>query len=126
MVKLQAVALLTAASSVAAYPHLTKMDNELRERLSDLQKRDVDPPYRAPNFNIDRPNTGLPPLGFNAADQYVDVTDGGPHPFRAPRSGDKRGQCPGLNAAANHGFLPRNGIPTIADSMIIVLRLFKV
>lgn len=126
MVKPQAFALLTAASSVAAFPHLTKTDNALRERLAYLQKRDVDPPYRAPNFKIDRPNTGLPPLGFNAADQYVDVTDDGPHPFRAPGPGDKRGQCPGLNAAANHGFLPRNGIPTIADSTLIVLILFRV
>ena len=125
MVKPQAFALLAAASSVAAYPHLTKTDNALRERLSYLQKRDVDPPYRAPNFKIDRPNTGLPPLGFSAADQYVDVTDDGPHPFIAPRPGDRRGQCPGLNAAANHGFLPRNGIPTIADSTLIVIKSFR-
>ena len=126
MVNTQAFALITAASSVAAYPHLTKVENALRERLSYLQKRDVDPPYRAPNFKIDRPNTGLPPLGFNAADQYVDVTDGGPHPFVAPGPGDRRGQCPGLNAAANHGFLPRNGIPTIADSTLMVLKLLRV
>lgn len=119
MVKAQAFAMLAAACSVAAYPHLTEMEDALRERLSDLQKRAVEPPYRAPNFKIDRPNTGLPPLGFNTADQYVDVTDGGSHPFRAPRLSDKRGQCPGLNAAANHGFLPRNGIPTIADSTLL-------
>jgi len=120
MVKTQAITLLAAASSVAAYPRLTEMDTALRERLSTLQKRAVEPPYRAPNFVIDRPNTGLPPLGFNAEDQYVDVTDGGPHPFVAPGPGDKRGQCPGLNAAANHGFLPHNGIPTIADSMALL------
>ena len=119
MVKAQAIAMLTAASSVVAYPHLAGMEDALR----DLQKRDVDPPYRAPNFIIDRPNTGLPPLGFNAADQYVDVTDSGPHPFRAPGANDKRGECPGLNAAANHGFLPRNGIPTIAQSTIWPSRL---
>jgi hypothetical protein len=112
--------MLTAASSVAAYPHLPEMENALR----DLQKRATEPPYRAPNFIIDRPNTGLPSLGFNAADQYVDVTDSGPHPFKAPRANDERGQCPGLNAAANHGFLPRNGIPTIADSKAIALKSF--
>lgn len=125
MVKTQAFALLVAASSVVAYPHLTEMDNALNERLSDLQKRATEPPYRAPSFKIDRPNTGLPPLGFKAADQYVDVTDSGPHPFKAPRANDKRGECPGLNAAANHGFLPRNGIPTIAQSTIWSSHLFE-
>jgi len=118
MVKAQAVTLLTAASSVAAFPRLMDLDDALGDRLFALNKRDVEPPYRAPNFKIDRPNTGLPPLGFNVADQYVDVTDNGPHPFLAPGPGDRRGECPGLNAAANHGFLPRNGIPTVANSRI--------
>ncbi|KAJ7108982.1 Cloroperoxidase [Mycena crocata] len=31
------------------------------------------------------------------------------HEFRAPKKGDVRGPCPGLNALANHGYLPRNG-----------------
>jgi hypothetical protein len=119
MVKPQAFTLLTAASFVAAYPGLIQKDDALSDRLSALRKRDVEPPYRAPNFVIDRPNTGLPPLGFNAEDQYVDVTDDGPHPWMAPGTGDRRGECPGLNAAANHGFLPRNGIPTIANSTIL-------
>jgi len=34
------------------------------------------------------------------------------HPFQAPGSTDQRGVCPGLNALANHGYLPRNGIVT--------------
>lgn len=35
------------------------------------------------------------------------------HEFQAPRKGiDIRGPCPGLNAAANHGFLARDGIVT--------------
>jgi hypothetical protein len=61
----------------------------------------------------DIPNTGVahqnPP--FDLKDQYVDVTDGGPNPFKSPAQGDLRGQCPGLNAAANHGFLPRKFPP---------------
>ena len=50
-------------------------------------------------------------------DQLVDVTAGSGHEFQSPSSSDLRGQCPGLNAAANHGFLPRNGKATIAQSM---------
>lgn len=30
---------------------------------------------------------------------------------------DIRGPCPGLNAAANHGFLPRNGIASIEQTV---------
>lgn len=37
------------------------------------------------------------------------------HQFIAPKSTDIRGPCPGLNAAANHNFLARDGITTYAD-----------
>lgn len=66
-----------------------------------------------------RLNTGAghPDPPFDAASQYVDTTDNGPNPWKAPGKGDLRGQCPGLNAAANHGFLPRNGLATIQDTI---------
>lgn len=48
---------------------------------------------------------------FDAKSQLVDVT--GEHAFKAPGSTDQRGPCPGLNALANHGYLPHNGIATI-------------
>lgn len=54
---------------------------------------------------------------FNAQDQFVDVRPGTTHRYIAPGPNDKRGPCPGLNAAANHGFLPRSGITTIPQSM---------
>jgi hypothetical protein len=58
----------------------------------------------------------IPSLDFAAADQFVDVRPGTDHQYVAPGSGDRRGPCPGLNAAANHGFLPHNGIPNIEQS----------
>lgn len=62
-------------------------------------------------------NSGpVPSLSFDAADQYVNVKPGTTNQFIAPGPNDKRGPCPGLNAAANHGFLPRNGIATIQQS----------
>lgn len=66
-----------------------------------------------------RLNTGAshPNPTFDADSQYVDVTDGGPNAFKAPTATDLRGQCPGLNAAANHGFLPRDGKATIAETV---------
>jgi hypothetical protein len=95
MVKSQVLALLAAVSSAGAFPQLMELDHALSEKLSKLDKRAVEPPPRAPVVPVNRPNTGLPPLGFDAADQYVDTTDSGPHPFKAPVAGDRRGQCPG-------------------------------
>lgn len=48
-----------------------------------------------------------PCLVFDEKDQFVSLT--GPNAYASPGPGDIRGPCPGLNAAANHGFLPRNG-----------------
>ncbi|KAI0194251.1 hypothetical protein F4808DRAFT_474884 [Astrocystis sublimbata] len=48
---------------------------------------------------------------FNAQEQYV--SNKGAHAFVAPSSKDLRGPCPGLNAMANHGYLPHNGVGTI-------------
>ncbi|EGP83573.1 unnamed protein product [Zymoseptoria tritici ST99CH_3D1] len=50
---------------------------------------------------------------FDKEAQYIDVSAGSGHEWQPPRKGDLRGVCPGLNAFANHGFLPRNGYATI-------------
>jgi hypothetical protein len=55
---------------------------------------------------------------FDEVDQFVDVSPGSAHQYIAPGQGDIRAPCPGLNAAANHGFLPHNGVPSITQSKI--------
>ncbi|KIY70084.1 Cloroperoxidase [Cylindrobasidium torrendii FP15055 ss-10] len=44
------------------------------------------------------------------------------HSFQAPGDGDVRSPCPGLNALANHGYLPRDGknitIPIMMDAAL--------
>jgi hypothetical protein len=52
---------------------------------------------------------------FNAKAQYVDISPGSGHEYVAPGPNDNRGPCPGLNAFANHNFLPHNGYATIAQ-----------
>jgi len=47
---------------------------------------------------------------FDAKLQTISLS--GEHEWRAPGPDDQRGPCPGLNAAANHGYLPRDGIAT--------------
>jgi len=48
---------------------------------------------------------------FDAGAQRVDTT--GEHKFVAATSSDLRGPCPGLNALANHGYLPHNGLASV-------------
>jgi Peroxidase, family 2 len=50
---------------------------------------------------------------FDAAQQYV--SNQGTHAFVVPSGSDQRGPCPGLNAMANHNYLPHNGIGTMED-----------
>ncbi|KAK5115477.1 hypothetical protein LTR62_001136 [Meristemomyces frigidus] len=52
---------------------------------------------------------------FNAKAQLVDVSAGSGHEFVPPSGSDLRGPCPGLNAMANHNFLPHDGWATIAQ-----------
>ncbi|GAB7343078.1 hypothetical protein MBLNU457_1161t1 [Dothideomycetes sp. NU457] len=51
-------------------------------------------------------------VGFST-DQLIPVD--GEHAFVPPGPGDARGPCPGLNAMANHGYLPHNGVATIDE-----------
>ncbi|OAK99349.1 Cloroperoxidase [Phaeosphaeriaceae sp. SRC1lsM3a] len=52
---------------------------------------------------------------FNAATQYINVTEGSGHEYVAPGPNDLRGPCPGLNAFANHNFLPHNGYASVTQ-----------
>lgn len=58
-------------------------------------------------------SSSKPTPTFNAEQQRVDVS--GFHAFKAPGPLDDRGPCPGLNALANHGYLPRSGRATVLD-----------
>lgn len=117
----------TLQTLIAALPLATAWPTVM-EAVSNgnaLPKRDiVYPTVPAPKYTTDRDNCGSHGkcTYFDAKDQLVDVSAGSGHEFQAPRNGDLRGQCPGLNAAANHAFLPRNGKATIQQSK---LKLFS-
>ncbi|KAI5360403.1 Putative chloroperoxidase [Septoria linicola] len=89
------------ATSVATYPQV--LSGGLLGQYSQLQQQMMDAVDAKPN----------PSSSFNADLQRISVS--GIHEWRAPREGDARGPCPGLNALANHGYLPRNGFGTILD-----------
>lgn len=68
--------------------------------------------------NENESNTGvIKSTTFDPKDQLVDVRPGTKNEFVAPTDGDIRGPCPGLNAAANHGFLPHDGVPNILQTI---------
>jgi hypothetical protein len=50
---------------------------------------------------------------FDERLQYVNVSKGSGHEYVAPSGDDLRGPCPGLNAFANHNFLPHSGYATV-------------
>lgn len=100
-----AVSSLALVAQVSCFPHLANMDSMtevLREEA--LSKRQASPPQGAGAL----PATPPP---FDAKSQRIDIT--GSHKFVAPGPSDARGECPGLNAMANHGYLPHNGVATI-------------
>lgn len=56
-------------------------------------------------------------LLFDPLTKPIDVS--GEHAFQPPNfeRGDQRGPCPGLNAMANHGYLPRDGVAGVSDCL---------
>ncbi|KAJ7155613.1 hypothetical protein C8R46DRAFT_1295367 [Mycena filopes] len=57
----------------------------------------------------------IPNLPIFSPAQRIDVEA---YPFVPPGKDDNRGPCPGLNAMANHQFIPHNGIVTFTESII--------
>lgn len=96
--------ILFSAASVAAFPsywaqQLDKVQPGVLE--SEQIKRAVE--HLQENRAVDETNCGpVPCTVFNEKEQFVSID--GEHAFVAPISGDLRGPCPGLNAAANHGY----------------------
>lgn len=64
----------------------------------------------------------LTPPPFDAAAQYI--PNDGAHAFVPPGAGDQRGECPGLNAMANHNYLPHNGVATIQQFIDATEKVF--
>jgi hypothetical protein len=119
-----ALFLSTIAGSAWAFP---VMDNPVAAQVARqlLERRQVGPLSNDPlGISAAETNCGqvfssrcplcllteyspTPCLTFDPEDQLVSVT--GEYAYQSPAAADIRGPCPGLNAAANHGYLPRNG-----------------
>ena len=132
------ILLALSANKVSGFPsHLS--DAFLQKRSADPAQVDSSCPHMvelakraviegSEHAKRQAPGT-VPP--FNAAEQYV--SNQGQYEFVAPGPTDQRGPCkyhrinvevklslflylgPGLNAMANHGYLPHNGVGTIQE-----------
>lgn len=60
--------------------------------------------------------------GFDADAQRISTS--GQYKFVPPGSGDLRGPCPGLNALANHGYLPHNGYTSLTQAVEATNKVF--
>ncbi|KAK6586659.1 hypothetical protein PZA11_001716 [Diplocarpon coronariae] len=116
-----------AAKSVSAFPFVAEqagVDSSLFRRQTSGGANPGGPlncPYTPPEKHV--PAGGISEqYSYNGAKNgsqgmgvggYKVPADGDTaHYFIKPGPGDIRGPCPGLNAAANHGFLARDGIVT--------------
>ncbi|KAL8702424.1 MAG: hypothetical protein Q9201_004399 [Fulgogasparrea decipioides] len=90
-------------SEVVAFPRLSG------KALQDLLNQDSQS-KRCPFSKEESQKRTKRQIGFDPVAQHVSTT--GKYAWVAPdlAAGDKRGPCPGLNALANHGYLPHNGI----------------
>ncbi|KAF2755744.1 hypothetical protein EJ05DRAFT_540403 [Pseudovirgaria hyperparasitica] len=106
----------TIAGAITAFP---VMDNPETVELSrQFIKRQVPDPLGQDALALSKSQTNCGPtpcLTFDEKDQLVSIT--GDHAYASPAPGDIRGPCPGLNAAANHGYLPRSGIVSIEETV---------
>ncbi|CAE7100345.1 unnamed protein product [Rhizoctonia solani] len=103
---------LTLATSVLAFPATTGAG---RNEAAGC-------PFAANAANVKRQSDATPLVAFDAAKQKIDVT--GEHAFKPPTASDKRGPCPGLNALANHGYLPHNGVTNLLEAAAVCNKVF--
>lgn len=108
---LSITALTALLGTAAAYPGMTQ---ESVSQPEPLVARDV-PAGPAESYGQSNCGFSGPCKTFNAAQQYVSTT--GANAYQDPGKDDLRGPCPGLNAAANHGYLSRSGVTHITNTI---------
>lgn len=104
LLHLSPILLGLSASYVAAFP---RFRNDGRGALAEHSTEPGKCPYSLTNKVEKRQ------AAFDPSSQYISTT--GAHAFVAPDfpAGDQRGPCPGLNALANHGYLPHSGVASL-------------
>ncbi|KAK4503777.1 hypothetical protein PRZ48_004692 [Zasmidium cellare] len=61
---------------------------------------------------------------LSSSSEPVSIT--GDHEFQPPGEGDQRGPCPGLNALANHGYIPRDGVVSLLGAVGAMVEVYNI
>ncbi|KAI6900340.1 hypothetical protein KC334_g8667, partial [Hortaea werneckii] len=128
------LALVQGAFAFPWVANVQGVDSSILKRSALLERDTPDCPFN-PNHQPAAPVTSKYPYN-NAKDGKPGNGKGGylvpapgdtAHEFRKPNpKTDIRGPCPGLNAAANHGFLARDGITTYNELVDAQQNLYNV
>ncbi|EWZ31052.1 uncharacterized protein FOBCDRAFT_208302 [Fusarium oxysporum Fo47] len=111
-------------AAACLFPTALSFPQMSAEQLKTYQEHVKRSPAACPYSQEEKRDAGECPFAkekraakFDAKKQRISVS--GEHEFLPPnlKAGDQRGPCPGLNALANHGYLPRNGV---ADMQTII------
>lgn len=100
-------AALAFASVASAFPNMAKM-------MAEKQSKQFDARYLK----------NMEDYGHLKKRDYQGLE--GDYAYVAPGDGDYRGPCPGLNVAANHGYLPHNGVATFEQFVQAQMDLYNV
>ena len=108
-------ALLKAAKLAARTVKIIEAENA--QAAQPVRRSTLPLPQDALGISKAETNCGptIPCPSFDAEDQYISVE--GEYAYAAPGEDEIRGPCPGLNAAANHGYLPRSGVASIEETV---------
>ncbi|SMQ51784.1 unnamed protein product [Zymoseptoria tritici ST99CH_3D7] len=104
-----------AAPFAAAFPtamyEAVQNDPELAARAAEIMERQA---------GADSATALFEAMPTFSESQRIDLSG---YEWRAPGPNDLRGPCPGLNAFANHGLLPRNGYATIQQYIDVTQKI---
>ncbi|KAI9728366.1 MAG: hypothetical protein M1828_003766 [Chrysothrix sp. TS-e1954] len=106
------------ATLTSAFPALRNADPKLVKRAAEISARSTSSLVEPDALGISAAETNCGPtpcLDFDPEDQIVSTT--GKYAWASPAADEIRGPCPGLNAAANHGYIPRSGILSVEEAI---------
>ncbi|BFZ58576.1 hypothetical protein PYCC9005_005640 [Savitreella phatthalungensis] len=113
-------ALALSAAGASAFPHMAvRMAEQLKAKRDAGVDGGMDIQELLAKRQLLADHAGFPSTSYDAAAQTVCNSKACGHEYIPAdfSKGDIRGPCPGLNAAANHGYIARNGVTNLQEAI---------